>query len=166
MILCSVEELYQYLVASKRIFSLIYGNNRRSRSVSNGGNPSEFNPRGEQTISIVAMPSDTNPVGDIFGGWIMSQMDVAGGVAAAKRAGGRTATVAVKEMEFHKPVRVGDLVRLYAEIIKVGRTSITINIEAWADDHYKPTIPVKVTEAIFTYVAIDDDGKPRPVPEA
>lgn len=133
--------------------------------MSNSDNNSGFNPQGEQTIAIVAMPADTNPTGDIFGGWIMAQMDVAGGVAAAKRAGGRTATIAVQEMEFHKPIKVGDLVRLYADIIKVGRTSITINIQAWADDHYEPTVPTKVTEGVFTYVAIDNNGTPRPVPK-
>ncbi|MAF47758.1 MAG: acyl-CoA thioesterase [Rhodospirillaceae bacterium] len=123
-------------------------------------------PTGEVAIMTVAMPADANPAGDIFGGWLLAQMDIAGGVAASARAKGRTATIAVQEMEFHKPVKVGDRISCYTEIIRVGRTSISVGIEAWSTNHYRQTGPTKVTEGVFTYVAIDKDGKPRPVPEA
>ena len=120
-------------------------------------------PRGELTTRTVAMPRDTNPSGDIFGGWLMSQMDIAGGVCAGSRARGRVATVAVEGMVFHAPVHVGNVLCCYAEIKKVGTTSMTLRIEAWA-------LPpgtgerIKVTEGIFTYVALDAQGKKRPVP--
>lgn len=123
-------------------------------------------PRGELTVSTVAMPADANPSGDIFGGWILSQMDIAGGIAAARRARGRAATVAVQQMVFHLPVKIGDLVSCYADIVKVGRTSITINVQVWATPHYEPAEPEMVTEGIFTYVALDQDRRPRPVPPA
>ena len=121
-------------------------------------------PVGEVAIMTVAMPADANPAGDIFGGWLLSQMDIAGGVAASGWAKGRTATVGVKEMEFHKPVKVGDRLTCYAEIIRIGRTSITVGIEAWTTNHYRQAAPAKVTEGVFTYVALDEDGKPRPIP--
>ncbi len=124
----------------------------------------ENTPRGELTVCTVAMPADANPSGDIFGGWILSQMDIAGGVAAARRARGRCATVAVKEMTFHLPVQIGDLVSCYADIVRIGRTSLTVNIQAWATPHFEPAPPQMVTEGTFTYVAIDADRKPRPVP--
>ena len=122
-------------------------------------------PIGEPVIRTVAMPADTNPAGDIFGGWLMAQMDLAAGNAAARRARGRCATVAADSMVFHSPVFVGDEVSLYADIIRVGRTSLSIRIEAWrrsrdGDDCFK------VTEATFTFVAIDDQRRPRPVPPA
>ena len=111
------------------------------------------------------MPADTNPAGDIFGGWLMAQMDLAAGNAAARRARGRCATVAADSMVFHSPVFVGDEVSLFADIIRVGRTSLSIRIEAWrrsrdGDDSFK------VTEATFTFVAIDEQRRPRPVPPA
>ena len=121
-------------------------------------------PRGELTVSTVAMPKDANPSGDIFGGWILSQMDIAGDIAAARRARGRVATVAVQQMVFHLPVKIGDLVSCYADIVKIGRTSITVDIQVWASGHFEPSPPKMVTEGIFTYVAIDQDRKPRPVP--
>jgi acyl-CoA thioesterase YciA len=122
-------------------------------------------PTGEPVIRTVAMPADTNPAGDIFGGWLMAQMDLAAGNAAARRARGRCATVAADSMVFHSPVFVGDEVSLYADIVRVGRTSLSIRIEAWrrsrdGDDCFK------VTEATFTFVAIDDQRRPRPVPAA
>ena len=120
-------------------------------------------PVGDRAIAVVAMPADTNPSGDIFGGWILSQMDIAGGVAASQLANGRTATIGVKEMEFHKPVSVGDLVSCYTQLQKIGTSSITIKIEAWITNRYNPSSLVKVTEGIFTYVAIDENRKPRPV---
>ena len=120
-------------------------------------------PRGELAIRTLAMPSDTNPAGDIFGGWLLAQMDIAGGLIASQRAGGRTATVAVEAMKFHLPVFVGDVLCCYGEIVKVGRTSIAVRIEAWVlrrDSHAR----VQVTEGVFTYVAIAPDRRPRPVP--
>jgi len=110
------------------------------------------------------MPADANPAGDIFGGWILSEMDIAGGIAAARRARGRCVTVAVQQIVFHLPVQVGDLVTCYADIAKVGRTSLTVNIQVWATPHYEPAEPKMVTEGTFTYVALDADHKPRPVP--
>ena len=117
-------------------------------------------PAGEPAIRTLAMPSDTNPNGDIFGGWLMAQMDIAGGVVAVRRAKGRVATVAVTGMAFHKPVLVGDLVSCYAAIEKVGRTSITVRVETWIDRN-RSGDSYKVTEGTFVYVAIDEDGKPR-----
>jgi acyl-CoA thioesterase YciA len=109
------------------------------------------------------MPADTNANGDIFGGWVMSQMDVAGGIAAVDRAQGRAVTVAVESMAFLKPVRVGDVLCVYSRVLDVGRTSMKIQIEAWAR-RFMTQHREKVTEALFTFVAIDDEGRPRPVP--
>ncbi len=114
-------------------------------------------------IRTVAMPADTNPSGDIFGGWLMAQMDLAAGNAAARRAAGRCATVAVDAMTFLKPVFVGDEVSLYAEVVSVGRSSLRIAIEAWRRGREGLTAE-KVTQAIFTFVAIDAERRPRPVP--
>jgi acyl-CoA thioesterase YciA len=114
-------------------------------------------------VRALAMPADTNPQGDIFGGWILAQMDVAGGVVAFERAAGRVATVAIDAMTFHAPVFVGDVVSCYAEVVKVGRTSITIQVESWARRQRTGT-PIRVTEGRFTYVAIDEERRPRPVP--
>ncbi|MBI3498955.1 MAG: acyl-CoA thioesterase [Proteobacteria bacterium] len=122
-------------------------------------------PRGELMVRTLAMPADTNPAGDIFGGWVLSQMDIAGGIAASMRARGRVATVAIDAMTFHRPVTVGDVVCCYADFKRVGRTSLTIAIEAWAIQHADQT-HMLVTEGTFTYVAIDDDRRPRPVPAA
>lgn len=111
------------------------------------------------------MPADTNPQGQIFGGWIMSQMDIAGGVVADERAQGRVATVAVTSMEFHKPVFVGDLVSCFAELERIGTTSITVRVEVFAQRRRHGRIEcVKVTEAVIVYVALDDTGTPRPLP--
>ncbi len=118
----------------------------------------------QPAVRTLAMPADTNPSGDIFGGWLMAQMDVAGGIVAGQRAQGRVATVAVDGMEFHQPVFVGDLVTCYAEIARVGRTSITVRVETIVRRRrFGET--VKVTQGAFTYVAIDDNGRPRPVPK-
>ncbi len=121
-------------------------------------------PKGELAIRTWAMPADTNPAGDIFGGWLISQMDIAGGITAGARAHGRVATVAVTGFTFHKPVKVGDVVCCYADIQKVGTTSITIGIEAWVLRRDESKDRIKVTEGVFTFVALDGDGKPRPVP--
>jgi acyl-CoA thioesterase YciA len=124
---------------------------------------SERPPHAEPALRAIAMPADANPHGDIFGGWLLSQMDLAGGTAATRRAKGRTATVAITAMTFHRPVFVGDEVTCYAEIIKVGRTSITVKVESWARRGIGDE-QVAVTEGIFTYVAVGDDRRPRPVP--
>jgi acyl-CoA thioesterase YciA len=108
------------------------------------------------------MPADANPNGDIFGGWLMSQMDLAGGAHAYQEAKGRTATVAVDAMSFHLPVQIGDLVSCYCETARVGHTSITIKVETWVKRRSNGR-EEKVTEGLFTFVAIDDEGKPRPV---
>ncbi|MFP6712632.1 MAG: acyl-CoA thioesterase [Rhodospirillales bacterium] len=136
-----------------------------SDDAQDGQNEISDTPQGDRTITVVAMPADTNPAGDIFGGWILSQMDIAGGVAASRRAEGRCVTIGVKEMEFHKPVHVGDLVSCYTDVLSVGRSSIAIKIEAWTTNHYHQTGLAKVTEGVFTYVAIDENRKPRPVPK-
>ncbi len=121
-------------------------------------------PRGDLATRTLAMPADANPNGDIFGGWVMAQMDIAGGITAVQRAGGRVATVAVDAMSFHLPVYVGDVLCVYADLERVGRTSMTFYLEAWAMRRAKEE-RVKVTEGRFTFVAIDDEGRPRPVPE-
>ena len=119
--------------------------------------------RREPALRTVAMPKDANSNGDIFGGWLLAQMDIAGAVAAMRRARCRVATVAVQTMSFHRPVLIGDLVSCYAEIARVGRTSITIDVETWVERHFGGSVE-KVTEGVFTYVAIDAAGKPQPVP--
>lgn len=117
----------------------------------------------EPALRTVAMPADTNPNGDIFGGWLMAQMDLAGSVAAVRRAGGRVVTVAVEAMSFHRPVMVGDLVSCYARVVRVGRTSLRVEVDTWVERYARSTVE-KVTEGVFTYVAVDDAGRPRPVP--
>ena len=117
----------------------------------------------DPALRTIAMPADANANGDIFGGWVLSQMDLAGGSLAVQRARGRVATVAVTGMTFHLPVFVGDEVSCYGRVIKVGRTSITVHIESWARRH-RTGERVKVTEGTFTFVAIGEDRKPRPVP--
>ena len=123
----------------------------------------EAQPRGELTVRTIAMPADTNANGDIFGGWVMSRMDQAGGIAGVERTGGRVVTVAVEAMNFLRPVKVGDVLCVYTEVASIGRTSMRIHIEAWARRFMNRTRE-KVTDATFTFVAIDDDGKPRVIP--
>ena len=118
----------------------------------------------QPALRVVPMPSDVNFVGDIFGGWIMSQVDIAGAIPAIRRARGRVATVAVNAFSFKQPVFVGDLVSLYAEIVRVGRTSITVEVEVFAQRSPLDIECVKVTEATLTYVAVDENRKPRVVP--
>lgn len=120
-------------------------------------------PDGIPVIRTIAMPADTNPNGDIFGGWLMSQMDLAAGNVAARRSRGRAATVAVEAMSFLSPVAVGDEVSLFARVVKMGRTSMRIEVEAWRRARASEQT-TKVTEAVFTFVAIDEDGRPRPIP--
>ena len=119
--------------------------------------------RGELTIRTIAYPADTNHNGDIFGGWVMSRMDQAGGIAAVERSKGRTVTIAVDAMTFLKPVKVGDVLCVYTDVESVGRTSMKIHIEAWAR-RFHSRKREKVTDATFTFVAIDETGRPRPVP--
>ena len=120
-------------------------------------------PKGrEVALRVVPMPSDANYTGDIFGGWIMSQVDIAGSIPALRLARGRIATVAVNSFTFKQPVLIGDLVSFYAEIVRVGRTSITVDVEVYAERRTLNEV-VKVTEATLTYVAVDDKRRPRPV---
>jgi acyl-CoA thioesterase YciA len=120
-------------------------------------------PRKEPVLRVVPMPADVNQHGDIFGGWIMAQVDIAGGVVAARRARGRVATVAVNSFTFKQPVLVGDLVTFYAEIAKVGRTSVTVAVEVYAQRNPGDLVTVRVTEASLTYVAVGPDRRPRAV---
>ena len=118
---------------------------------------------GELALRTLAMPADTNPAGDIFGGWLLAQMDIAGGLAAKQRSRGRIATIAVNSMTFHKPVFVGDVVCCYTHLERVGRTSMTVRVQAWALRAPRAQERVKVTEGVFTYVAINDERMPREV---
>jgi acyl-CoA thioesterase YciA len=134
-----------------------------SEAPSNGQPAEDQPPLAQPMIRTIAMPADTNPAGDIFGGWLMSQMDLAAGNAASRCTQGRCATVAVEAMSFHAPVKVGDEVSLYAKVLSVGRTSLRVRVGAWrrspaTDDS------VRVTSAVFTFVALDANGRPRPVP--
>ncbi|TKW76960.1 MAG: acyl-CoA thioesterase [Bradyrhizobium icense] len=122
----------------------------------------ESEPRGELCTRTLAMPADTNANGDIFGGWLLSQMDIAGGVAASKIAKTRTVTVSIDAMNFRKPVYVGDLVSVHASLVRVGRTSMTIHLEAWVVRR-KEVKQILVTDGNFTYVAIDEQGRPQPI---
>jgi acyl-CoA thioesterase YciA len=115
-------------------------------------------------LRVVPMPADANQHGDIFGGWIMSQVDIAGGVTAARRARGRVATVAVNSFQFKQPVFIGDVLSFYADIVRVGTTSITVNVEVYAERRPTDLHVVRVTEATLTYVATGEDRGPRPVP--
>src|ERR1700676_703644 len=117
----------------------------------------------EPALRTIAMPADANANGDIFGGWVLSQMDLAGGSLAVQRARGRVATVAITGMTFHLPVFIGDEVSCYGTITRIGRTSITIHLESWARRH-RTGERVKVTQGTFTYVALGEDRRPRPVP--
>ena len=122
-------------------------------------------PSGELALQTIAMPRDTNANGDIFGGWLLSQMDLAGSSVATRRAQGRVVTIAITEMIFHKPVFIGDEVTCYAEIVKSGRTSITVSIESWVRRaRGADAEEIKVTAGLFTYVAVDPDRKPRALP--
>jgi acyl-CoA thioesterase YciA len=121
-------------------------------------------PDRQPALRVVPMPSDANQNGDIFGGWVMSQVDIAGSVPAARRARGRVATVAVNSFVFREPVMIGDLVSFYADITREGRTSITVAVEVYAQRNPTDVICVKVTEASLTYVAVGADRRPRELP--
>ncbi len=121
----------------------------------------------QPTLRLVAMPTDVNAAGDIFGGWIISQIDIAGSIEAHRRAKGRVVTVAVNSVQFHEPVFVGDIVSCYAEVTKVGRTSITTSVEVFTERVWHDGSKIiKVTEATLTYVALDEHRRPKVVPEA
>lgn len=121
-------------------------------------------PERHSTLRLVPMPADLNQNGDVFGGWVMAQVDVAGAIPAMRRARGRVATVSVNSFQFKQPISVGDIVSLYAEVVRVGRTSITVKVEVYAERNYADPIIVKVTEAELTYVAIDTTGNKRLLP--
>ena len=123
----------------------------------------EQKPTGDLTLRTLAMPADANAAGDIFGGWVMAQMDLACGIRAAERARGRVVTAAVKEMSFAKPMKVGDTLCVYTHVTRVGRTSMTLKVEAWAQ-RYLSHVMEKVTDADFIMVALDREGRPTPVP--
>jgi acyl-CoA thioesterase YciA len=115
----------------------------------------------EPTLRVIPMPRDANHTGDIFGGWIMAHVDLAGAVPAMRVARGRVATVAVNSFVFKQPVLVGDIVSLYSEVVRVGRTSITVSVEVYAHHRTESEAAVKVTEAVLTYVAVDENRRPR-----
>jgi acyl-CoA thioesterase YciA len=119
----------------------------------------------ELVLKVIPMPADVNANGDIFGGWVMAQVDLAGSVIPARYTKGRMATVAVKEFIFKQPVRIGDILSFYSEVTHIGRTSITVKVEVFAERFRTQGRYIKVTEASLTYVAIDDDGQPRPIPK-
>ena len=121
-------------------------------------------PNGELTLRTLAMPGDANAAGDIFGGWVMAQMDLSCGIRAAERARGRVVTAAVKEMAFALPVKIGDTLCIYTDIVSVGRTSMTLKVEAWAQ-RYLSDLMEKVTDADFIMVALDKAGRPTPIPQ-
>ena len=120
-------------------------------------------PKGDLTTRTLAMPADANPAGDIFGGWVLSQMDIAGGICAAERAQCRTVTVALDRMHFIRPVKIGDVLCVYTDIERIGKSSLDIHVEAWVQRDRSRRM-VKVTEARLTFVALGDDGRPRPLP--
>jgi acyl-CoA thioesterase YciA len=124
----------------------------------------ETEPSGDVCIRTLAMPADANQNGDIFGGWLLSQMDLGGGVFASKIAKSRTVTVAIEAMNFRKPVFVGDLVSVHSALVRIGRTSITVHLEAWVLRR-KEMHSILVTDGNFTYVSIDDSGRPQPIPQ-
>lgn len=128
--------------------------------------PQRFAPpsQGELVMKVIPMPSDVNANGDIFGGWVMAQVDLAGSVLPARHVKGRMATVAVNEFIFKQPVRVGDILSFYATVQRIGRTSMTVQVEVYAERYDAQGSYMKVTEASLTYVAIDDQGRPRPIP--
>jgi acyl-CoA thioesterase YciA len=124
--------------------------------------PADTPPALEPTLRAIAMPADTNPHGDIFGGWLLCQMDLAGSAVASRRAKGRVVTVAITGMSFHRPVRVGDEVSCFSQVQKVGTTSITVKTESWVRRGVGGD-QIKVTEGVFTYVSVGADGSPQPV---
>ncbi|MDR6859263.1 acyl-CoA thioesterase [Variovorax guangxiensis] len=117
----------------------------------------------ELVLKVIPLPADVNANGDIFGGWVMAQCDLAGSVIPARHAKGRMATVAVNEFVFKQPVRLGDILSFYSKLVRIGRTSVTVTVEVFAERYQAQGEYIKVTQATFTYVAIDDNGRPRPI---
>ncbi len=128
------------------------------------GRPASVPEDAELVLRVIPMPSDSNANGDVFGGWIMAQVDVAGSVLPYRVARGRIATVAVNQFLFKQPVSIGDLLSFYARVTRIGNTSVTVHVEVWAERNPSDWQVVKVTEANLTYVAIDGQGRPRPIP--
>ena len=126
--------------------------------------PTKLPEHKQPALRVMPMPADLNPAGDVFGGWIMAMVDVAGAIPAHRRARCRVATIAVNAFTFKQPVSVGDLVSFYAEVVSIGRTSITVDVEVYAERDPESPVVVKVTEATLTYVALDDQGRKRPIP--
>jgi acyl-CoA thioesterase YciA len=120
----------------------------------------------ELVLKVIPLPADVNANGDIFGGWVMAQCDLAGSVIPARHAKGRMATVAVNEFVFKQPVRLGDILSFYSKLVRIGRTSVTVTVEVFAERYQAQGEYIKVTQATFTYVAIDDNGRPRPIAQA
>jgi acyl-CoA thioesterase YciA len=138
-----------------------------SETPGRAGAPGAFLPVDKELVlKVIPMPADSNANGDIFGGWVMAQVDLAGSVLPARHARGRMATVAVKEFIFKQPVRVGDILSFYSEVVRIGRTSVTVDVEVYAERFGMQGQYVKVTEATLTYVAIDNAGRPRALPAA
>lgn len=125
---------------------------------------SESKPAGELALQTLAMPKDTNANGDIFGGWLVSQMDLAAGIESKKATRGRSVTVAIENVHFISPVRVGATVSCFTDVVKTGKTSVQIKVEVWTSIISIDELPKKVADGLFVFVAIDDDGKPRPIP--
>lgn len=125
---------------------------------------SESGPKGELALQTLAMPKDTNANGDIFGGWLVSQMDLAAGIASKKATRGRSATVAIENVHFISPVKVGATVSCFTEVVKRGNTSVRINVEVWTSIFSIDDMPQKVAQGLFVFVALDEAGKPRPIP--
>ncbi len=154
----------QQAVRHNQILSWPKGKHRRKRKTAMTTHQTTL-PQGKvPQLRVMPMPSDANVYGDVFGGWIMAQVDIAGSLPAIRRANGRVATIAVNSFLFKQPVFVGDLLSFYAEIVKVGNTSITVNVEVYAERNRLQAETVKVTEATLTYVATGPDRKPRQVP--
>ena len=126
---------------------------------------SESKPLGELALQTLAMPKDTNANGDIFGGWLVSQMDLAAGIASKKATRGRSVTVAIQNVHFISPVQVGATVSCYTEVVKKGKTSVHINVEVWSSAISIDELPNKMAQGLFVFVAIDEQGKPRPIPK-
>lgn len=122
-------------------------------------------PESQPVLRVMPMQADVNPAGDIFGGWVMAQLDIAGSIPALRRARGRVATVSANALQFKQPIAVGDLVSFYAEIVGVGTTSITVHVDVYAERNPRDPVVVKVTEAKLTYVAVDAEGRKRPLPQ-
>jgi acyl-CoA thioesterase YciA len=136
-------------------------------SSANAANPLKSLPDDmELVLKVIPMPADVNANGDIFGGWVMAQCDLAGSVIPARYAKGRMATVAVNEFVFKQPVRLGDILSFYSKLVRIGRTSITVTVEVFAERFKAQGEYIKVTQATFTYVAIDENGRPRPIAQA